>query len=246
MHGGALLAVTVELTCAQKKPSPLAAVEPAPVFPLKRAFMHRARLLLSAIIVAASTIALPLKARAQVITGMSGPNITVNTPDYSFDPDNWVRAFDFTATGFHVGFNSFAAFDQGQTATFDFTLAGASSLDGVNFSGCLIGGGGGQSDNSLCGTYADGFVTYSSLGANQNAGSGAYWQYVNSMFTAKLYGTTLELTAKNPESSVGFQPLDVYFEMTQPPTTVPEPATVSLMAAGLLVLGAAARRTRRA
>jgi hypothetical protein len=66
------------------------------------------------------------------------------------------------------------------------------------------------------------------------------------MFTAKLYGTTLELTAKNPESSVGFQPLDVYFEMTQPPTTVPEPTTVSLMAAGLLVLGAAARRTRRA
>jgi hypothetical protein len=208
--------------------------------------MQRARVLLSTIIVAASTIALPLKARAQVITGMSGPNITVNTPNDYFDPNNWVRTFDFTATGFHVGFNSFAAFDQGQTATFDFTLAGASSLDGVNFSGCLIGGGGGQSDNSLCGTYADAFVTYSSLGANQNAGSGAYWQSYNSMFTAKLYGTTLELTAKNPESSVGFQPLDVYFEMTQPPTTVPEPTTVSLMAAGLLVLGAAARRTRRA
>lgn len=209
--------------------------------------MHRARRLLSTIIVAASTLALPLKARAQVITGMSGPNITVNTPNDYFDPANWVRTSSFTSTGFHVGFNAFTAFDLGQTATFELTLAGASSLDGVNFSGCFIGGGGGASDNSLCGTSTDAFLAYSALGANQNAGAGAYWQYVNDYFSAKLYGTTLELTAKSPtEGGISFSPVDVYFEMTQPPTTVPEPATVSLMAAGLLMLGAAARRQRRA
>jgi len=200
--------------------------------------MSRTRLLLSAILVAASTLVLPLQARAQAFTGMTGPTVTVHTPNAYFDASTWVRTFDFTSTGFHVGFNAFSAYDQGLTATFNFTLSGASSLDGVNFDGCMVPGG--QVNKSVCGTYADGF-NYGALGLNQNAGPNANWAYVFSWFTAKLSGTTLELTAKAPDSSVGFAPVDVYFT-----TTVPEPATVSLMAVGMLALGVAARRQRRA
>ncbi len=200
--------------------------------------MSRTRLLLSAILVAASTLVLPLQARAQAFTGMTGPTVTVNTPSEYFDPNTWVRTFDFTSTGFHVGFNPFPAYDQGQTATFNFTLSGASSLDGVNFDGCFVGGG--VVDNPVCGTSADGF-SYGALGLNQNAGPNATWAYWNSYFTAKLSGTTLELTAKGPVDGVGFNYSDVYFT-----TTAPEPATVSLMAVGMLALGVAARRQRRA
>ena len=95
-------------------------------------------------------------------------------------------------------------------------------------------------DNPVCGTSADGF-SYGALGLNQNAGPNATWAYWNSYFTAKLSGTTLELTAKGPVDGVGFNSVDVYFT-----TTAPEPATVSLMAVGMLALGVAARRQRRA
>lgn len=199
--------------------------------------MSRTRLLLSAILVAASTLVLPLQARAQAFTGMTGPTVTVNTPSEYFDPNTWVRTFDFTSTGFHVGFRAFSVFDQGLTATFDFTLSGASSLNGVNFNGCLVGSLVGK---SVCGSTSD-FFTYGELGFNQNAGPNATWAYFNSWFTAKLSGTTLELTTTPPEGGVNFQPIDVYFT-----TTAPEPATVSLMAVGMLALGVAARRQRRA
>lgn len=48
------------------------------------------------------------------------------------------------------------------------------------------------------------------------------------MFSAKLSGTTMERTAKNPDSSAGFAPVDVFFDIKEPTTTVPAPATVSL------------------